>query len=159
MNILLGGNKQDNNPLNNNGHIRVHGGELHLKDIQPPVTGEYIFVAKNRQGILHASTKVLISSPAVIVERPRNTTVQEDNPVEMQCGAVGTPTNITTRWFHKGIIITKLSWLAHRTEIKQDGTLLIRATKADDTGLFTCDATNGVGSMDTASAYLNVECK
>ena len=142
------------------GSLRVHGGELHLKSITDSETGTYVCIAKNRQGTLQTSTRVLISSPAVIINPPRNTTVIENDPVEMSCGAKGTPSNITYRWYHKGILISQLSWLAQRTQIKPDGTLIIKSTTAEDSGMLMCDSTNGInGEPDTAFAYLSVECK
>ena len=139
--------------------VKVHGGELHLKSISVAETGNYMCIAKNRQGTLQTSTRVFISSPAEIVNPPRNTTVLENNQVELSCGAKGTPSNITYRWYHKGILISQLAWLAHRTELKPDGTLVIKAATADVSGKLTCDATNGIGEPDTAFAYLSVECK
>lgn len=144
--------------MQNSATIRVHGGELHLKGITTEDTGTYVCIAKNRQGSIQATTKILISSPAEIVNPPRNTTVLESHRVEMSCGAKGTPSNITYRWYHKGILASQLPWLVHRTEIKPDGTLVIKTTSADDSGKFTCDATNGLGEPDTAFAYLSVEC-
>ena len=150
---------QDNSLVQNSASIRVHGGELILKSIQKDDTGTYVCIAKNRQGSLSANTQVLISSPAEIVNPPRNTTVLENNRVEMSCGARGTPSNITYRWYHKGILISQLQKLAHRTKIKTDGTLVILSAEPDDGGKLTCDATNGIGEPDTAYAQLSVECK
>nr|XP_027205598.1 protein turtle-like [Dermatophagoides pteronyssinus] len=149
--------QKDNSLVQNSASIRVHGGELILKSIQKEDTGTYVCIAKNRQGSISANTQVLISSPAEIVNPPRNTTVLENNRVEMSCGARGTPSNITYRWYHKGILISQLPKLAHRTKIKSDGTLVILSAEPDDSGKLTCDATNGIGEPDTASAHLSVE--
>nr|XP_046912205.1 protein turtle-like isoform X2 [Dermatophagoides farinae] len=149
--------QKDNSLVQNSASIRVHGGELILKSIQKDDTGTYVCIAKNRQGSLSANTQVLISSPAEIVNPPRNTTVLENNRVEMSCGARGTPSNITYRWYHKGILISQLQKLAHRTKIKTDGTLVILSAEPDDGGKLTCDATNGIGEPDTAYAQLSVE--
>ena len=159
INIEYIGRIQDNSLVQNSASIRVHGGELILKSIQKEDTGTYVCIAKNRQGSISANTQVLISSPAEIVNPPRNTTVLENNRVEMSCGARGTPSNITYRWYHKGILISQLPKLAHRTKIKSDGTLVILSAEPDDSGKLTCDATNGIGEPDTASAHLSVECK
>lgn len=141
------------------GSVHVHGGELHLKSITEAETGTYVCVAKNRQGVLRATTRVLISVAAEIINPPRNTTIIEGNQVELTCGAKGVPSNITTRWYHKGILISQLGWLAHRVEVKPNGSLIIRTATAEDSGKITCDAFNGVGEPDTAFAYLSVECK
>ncbi|KAI2798215.1 Protein turtle B [Blomia tropicalis] len=149
--------QKDNSQLQNSATVHVHGGELHLKGITEKETGTYVCIAKNRQGTLQTNTQVLISKAAVIVNPPRNTTVLENNRVEMSCGAKGTPSNITYRWYHKGILTSQLSWLAHRIDVLSDGSLVIKSATADDSGKFTCDATNGIGEPDTAVAYLSVE--
>ena len=42
---------------------------------------------------------------------------------------------------------------------RKDGTLIIQPTSADDGGFFTCEVSNGIGTAQTAQAYLNVECE
>ncbi|UXI20801.1 hypothetical protein NH340_JMT06743 [Sarcoptes scabiei] len=149
--------QKDNSMIENNANVRVHGGELILKSIQKEDTGIYVCLAKNRQGSIQTTTQIMISSAAEIINPPRNTTVLENNRLEMSCGARGMPSNITYRWYHKGILISQLPKLAHRTKIKPDGSLVIFSAEPDDSGQLTCDATNGIGEPDTAYAYLSVE--
>lgn len=150
---------QDNSNVVASDTVHVHGGELHLKSLKESETGTYVCIAKNHHGSIQAITRILLPVAAEIVNPPRNTTVIEKNRVEMTCGAKGVPGNITYRWFHKGILISELNWLAHRTETKKDGTLVIKSSSADDSGKFTCDVSNNIGEPDTASAHLSVECE
>ncbi|GIY78377.1 hypothetical protein CDAR_85942, partial [Caerostris darwini] len=95
--------------------------------------------------------------PASIVTPPRNVTKLEGDRAEFICEAKALPTNVTHRWFHNGVEISQLSWLETRTSVRRDGTLFISPTSAEDSGKFTCEVTNGIGTPDTASAFLSVE--
>ncbi|XP_054162943.1 protein turtle-like [Oppia nitens] len=149
--------QKDNLPIETKTNIKIVGSELRIENLGESDIGDYQCVAKNRQGSVTANTKVIVAGPAVISLPPKNTTKLEGDKVELTCEAKALPANVTYRWFHKGIEISQLSWLVTRTVVKKDGTLLINPTSAEDTGKFTCDAFNGIGDPDTASAYLTIE--
>lgn len=147
-------------PIDNSPNVEVLPTELIIDNLGEKDIGDYMCVAKNRQGSVTASTKVVVAGPAVISNPPKNTTKLEGDKVEMTCEAKALPANVTYRWFHKGIEISQLSWLTTRTVVNtKTGTLLINPTSAEDSGKFTCDAYNGIGDPDTASAYLSIECE
>lgn len=146
-------------PIENSPNVKVLQTELLIENLGEADIGDYMCVAKNRQGSVTATTKVVVAGPAVISNPPKNTTKLEGDKVEMTCEAKALPSNVTYRWFHKGIEISQLSWLTTRTVVKRDGTLLINPTSSDDSGKFTCDAYNGIGEPDTASAHLSIECE
>lgn len=95
----------------------------------------------------------------MITVPPRNTSKLEGGKVEFICEAKALPANITHRWYHNGVDITQLSWLESRSLIRKDGLLFINPLTAEDSGLYTCEVSNGIGNPDSASAYLSVECK
>jgi hypothetical protein len=41
----------------------------------------------------------------------------------------------------------------------QEGSLIISQVKAEDSGVYVCEITNGIGRPQRASAALAVECK
>lgn len=45
-----------------------------------------------------------------------------------------------------------------RTIKRPDGTLVIDPLMSEDIGKYTCEVSNGIGTPQSASAYLNVEC-
>lgn len=96
---------------------------------------------------------------AVIVTPPQNQTRQEGEKVEFPCEAKALPGNVTVIWKREGVAIDKLSWLDIRAIVRKDGALVINPTSADDGGFFTCEVSNGIGTPQRATAYLNVECK
>lgn len=76
-----------------------------------------------------------------------------------QCEAKAMPGNLTVRWYREGSLISEVSELDTRASVKMDGSLVINPVGSDDTGTYLCEVTNGIGDAQTASAYLNVECK
>ncbi|GFX95186.1 protein turtle [Trichonephila clavipes] len=100
---------------------------------------------------------LMISGPAVITVPPRNTSKLEGGKVEFICEAKALPANITHRWYHNSIDISQLSWLESRSLIRKDGLLFINPLTAEDSGLYTCEVSNGIGNPDSSSAYLSVE--
>lgn len=150
---------QDNLPLEGTANVQVLGHELRISNLQQNDIGEYLCMARNKEGSIQASTKVIIAGPAVITSPPRNLTKLEGDKVELICEAKALPSNVTHRWFFNGIEINQLSWLDSRTTIRRDGTLFINPASAEDSGRYTCEVFNGIGTPDNSSAYLNIECK
>lgn len=79
--------------------------------------------------------------------------------MEFICEAKALPANITHRWYHNGVDISQLTWLESRSLIRKDGLLFISPLTAEDSGVFTCEVSNGIGNPDSSSAFLSVECK
>lgn len=69
------------------------------------------------------------------------------------------PGNVTVRWFREGSPVREVAALETRITIRKDGSLIINPVSADDSGQYTCEVSNGIGDPQSATAYLNVECK
>lgn len=145
--------------MEESGTIQLFPHELRINNLQSTDIGEYTCQARNREGVVSITSKVIVAGPAVIIGPPRNVTKLEGDKVELTCDAKALPSNVTHRWFHNGHDVTTLSWLKTRTTIKRDGSLVINPSSAEDSGTFTCAVTNGIGPNDTASAFLSIECK
>ncbi|CAL1272285.1 unnamed protein product [Larinioides sclopetarius] len=148
---------KDNMPLEESRTVQILPTELRINNLRQTDIGDYTCMARNKQGTVTATSKVIVAGPATIVTPPRNVTKLEGDRAEFICEAKALPSNVTHRWFHNGVEISQLSWLETRTSVRRDGTLFISPTSAEDSGKFTCEVTNGIGTPDTASAYLSVE--
>ncbi|XP_035210600.1 protein turtle-like isoform X3 [Stegodyphus dumicola] len=148
---------KDNLPLEESRTVQILPTELRISNLRQTDIGDYTCMARNREGTVTTTTKVIVAGPATIVLPPRNVTKLEGDRAEFICEAKALPTNVTHRWFHNGVEISQLSWLETRTTARGDGTLFIAPTSAEDSGKLTCEVTNGIGTPDTASAYLSVE--
>ncbi|XP_053203536.1 protein turtle-like isoform X3 [Panonychus citri] len=148
---------KDNSPLESSSFIEILTGELKISSLKQSDIGDYLCMARNREGSVTTAAKVIVAGPAVITSPPRNLTKLEGDKAEFTCEAKALPSNVTYQWFHNNIDKSELSWLDTRTIVKRDGTLLINPTSAEDSGQYTCKVFNGIGSPDTAFAWLTVE--
>ncbi|CAL4082334.1 unnamed protein product [Meganyctiphanes norvegica] len=150
---------RDDEAVTNSEHMGIinDGTELRINKIRDEDIGDYVCVARNAEGRKHHEAKVVIAGGAVIVTPPHNQTKQEGEKVEFPCEAKALPGNVTVQWKREGVEIDKLAWLDTRTVKRKDGTLIINPTSADDGGFFTCEVSNGIGTPQRATAYLNVE--
>lgn len=102
---------------------------------------------------------LLCTGAAVIMTPPTNQTKLEGEKLEFPCGAKALPGNVTIQWSKDGQPIREVSSLETRLNIKRDGTLVVNPVSGDDSGLYKCEVSNGIGDPQVASAYLNVECE
>lgn len=148
---------KDNQPLEESRTVQILPTELRISNLKQSDIGDYMCMARNREGSVTVTCKVIVAGPATIENPPRNVTKLEGDRAEFICEAKALPANITHRWYHNGNEISTLSWLETRTVVRRDGTLFISPTSAEDSGRFTCEVTNGIGESDSASAFLSVE--
>ncbi|KAI5710718.1 hypothetical protein M8J75_011009 [Diaphorina citri] len=126
------------------------GTELRISNIRSQDIGDYTCLARNGEGqISH--------SPAVIMVPPLNQTKLEGEKVNFPCEAKAMPGNVTVRWSKEGVPVKEVGSLETRVVIKKDGTLVINPVGSDDSGLYMCEVSNGIGEPQAAQAYLNVE--
>lgn len=99
------------------------------------------------------------SGGAVIMVPPTNQTKLEGEKVQFTCEAKALPGNVTVRWWKEGTPVKQVASLETRVTVRRDGSLVINPVAAEDTGMYTCQVSNGIGDPQSASAYLSVECK
>ncbi|XP_026814376.1 protein turtle-like isoform X5 [Rhopalosiphum maidis] len=133
------------------------GTELRISNIRTEDIGDYTCIARNGEGQISHTARVLIAGGAVIMSPPTNQTKLEGEKVEFTCGAKAMPGNVTVRWSRDGAIVKSISSLETRVTIKKDGSMVINPVSADDSGQYLCEVSNGIGDPQSASAYLNVE--
>jgi len=150
---------KDGRPLEESPNLRIFPGasELQIVNIQKSDIGEYKCSAKNREGSINATTKLIIAGPAVITQPPMNQTKLEGEKVEIPCEAKALPSNITYKWYFNGVSISQISSLDSRALVRHNGMLQIHPVSGEDTGIFTCEVFNGIGVPEMQSAYLNVQ--
>lgn len=90
---------------------------------------------------------------------PTNQTKLEGEKVQFNCEAKALPGNVTVKWFREGAPVREVTSLETRITIRRDGSLVVNPVSADDSGQYLCEVSNGIGEPQSASAYLNVECK
>ena len=136
-----------------------NGTELRISNIRHDDIGDYICLSKNTEGQISHTSRVIIAGAAVIMVPPMNQTKLEGEKVQFSCEAKAHPENVTVKWFREGVSINEISTFDTRVNIKRDGSLVINPVSADDSGQYLCEVSNGIGDPQSASAFLNVECK
>ncbi|KOB73251.1 Protein turtle [Operophtera brumata] len=129
---------KDANPVEPSGTVGIFndGTELRISNIRHEDIGDYTCIARNGEGQVSHTARVIIAGGAVITALPGN---------------------VTVKWFREGAPVAEVAALETRVTIRRDGALVINPVAADDSGQYLCEVSNGIGEPQSASAYLNVE--
>lgn len=95
--------------------------------------------------------------PILISIPPVNQTTKEKEPALFPC--IIKDANASVKWYKDNVPIANLSELALRSWIHQNGSLSINSTVMGDLGEYTCEVINSTGYTQTASAFLDVQCR
>ncbi|XP_046664144.1 protein turtle-like isoform X9 [Homalodisca vitripennis] len=150
---------KDANPVEPSATIGIFndGTELRIANIRHEDIGDYTCIARNGEGQISHTARVIIAGGAVIMVPPTNQTKQEGEKVQFSCEAKALPGNVTVRWTRDNTPVKEIAALETRVTIRRDGSLVINPVSADDSGQYQCEVTNGIGEPQSASAYLSVE--
>ncbi|XP_017015075.2 LOW QUALITY PROTEIN: protein turtle [Drosophila takahashii] len=150
---------KDANPVDPSPTVGIFndGTELRISTIRHEDIGEYTCIARNGEGQVSHTARVIIAGGAVIMVPPTNQTKNEGEKVIFSCEAKAMPGNVTVRWYREGSPVREVAALETRVTIRKDGSLIINPIKPDDSGQYLCEVTNGIGDPQSASAYLSVE--
>ncbi|XP_040573911.1 protein turtle isoform X4 [Lepeophtheirus salmonis] len=133
------------------------GTELRISNILPKDLGDYTCIARNGEGRIHHTARVVIAGAPVIVTEPKNLTKLAGSEARFPCKGQANPGNLTVVWFKDGIPIKTIGALSSKAGFLSDGTLVIQPVSASDEGMYSCEVTNGIGRPIKATAYLGVE--
>ncbi|XP_017772989.1 PREDICTED: protein turtle isoform X2 [Nicrophorus vespilloides] len=150
---------KDANPVDPSATIGIFndGTELRISNIRHEDIGDYTCIARNGEGQISNTARVIIAGGAVIMVPPTNQTKLEGEKVQFSCEAKALPGNVTVKWFREGAPVKEVTALETRVTIRKDGALVVNPVSADDSGQYLCEVSNGIGEPQSASAYLNVE--
>ncbi|KRT78950.1 Immunoglobulin, partial [Oryctes borbonicus] len=150
---------KDANPVETSATIGIFndGTELRISNIRHEDIGDYTCIARNGEGQISHTARVIIAGGAVIMVPPTNQTKLEGEKVQFNCEAKALPGNVTVKWFREGAPVREVAALETRVTIRRDGSLVVNPVSADDSGQYLCEVSNGIGEPQSASAYLNVE--
>lgn len=84
--------------------------------------------------------------PVQFTVLPQNVTVIEENAIIVSCDASGFPEPFFT-WTKDGQVVSKTKQLNIPRSLRHN------------TGMYVCNASNGVGQDETAKIYVTVQCK
>ncbi|XP_033119268.1 protein sidekick-2-like isoform X2 [Anneissia japonica] len=133
-------------------------GSLQIQDLEPSDAGMYQCEISNEVDEAIADTRLQVERiPPTMLLAPVDTTVVEMTQTLLHCLTTGAPAPNVAWMKGETLIINEDSVIeAGRFELKDNGDLLIFSSETTDSGLYTCIASNSVGSVN-ASANLLVQ--
>lgn len=69
------------------------------------------------------------------------------------------PDNSQASWYKDGMLLQEIQDLVRRSYMGPDGSLSIDPTMMSDLGEYECKVRNNEGELQTAKAFLNIQCK
>ncbi|TNN01716.1 hypothetical protein fugu_011098 [Takifugu bimaculatus] len=130
--------------------IAMRGGKLMISHARKSDAGMYVCVGKNMVGERDSDpAELVVYERPVLVRRPVNQVVMEDDTVDFQCEVHGDPAP-TVRWRREEGELPR-----GRFEIHNGNILRLFHVKAEDEGMYTCTSENSVGKTE-AFAMLQV---
>ncbi|XP_049582637.1 roundabout homolog 2 isoform X1 [Syngnathus scovelli] len=130
--------------------ISVRGGKLMISHTRKGDAGMYVCVGTNMVGERDSDpAELVVYERPVLVRRPINQVVMEDDTVDFLCEVHGDPPP-TVRWRREDRELPR-----GRFEIRNGNSLRLFRVKEQDEGTYTCMSENSVGKTE-ASAMLQV---
>nr|XP_057935820.1 roundabout homolog 2 isoform X2 [Doryrhamphus excisus] len=130
--------------------ISVRGGKLMFSQTRKGDAGMYVCVGTNMVGERDSDpAELVVYERPVLVRRPVNQVVMEDETVDFLCEVHGDPPP-TVRWRREDGELPR-----GRFEIRNGNSLRLFRVKEQDEGAYTCTSENSVGKTE-ASAMLQV---
>uniref|UniRef100_A0A8C6TGS4 Sidekick cell adhesion molecule 1a n=1 Tax=Neogobius melanostomus TaxID=47308 RepID=A0A8C6TGS4_9GOBI len=122
---------------------------LTVRRVQPGDGGVFQCVARNAAGETQAYTQLLVCGSPVL-SSPEDQTVTEGNTAVFQCQTSGAPRPAIT--WRRGIVLASGSVQIPRFSLLQSGSLQIRPISSQDSGEYTCFASNSEGTINSTAA-------
>ncbi|XP_066142071.1 roundabout homolog 2 isoform X1 [Euwallacea fornicatus] len=128
---------------------------LQIENVQPGDEGLYICKAENLMGTISAKASLVVNSPPVFVERPKDQKASLNGVVEFHCSATGNP-KPSVFWSKEGSQILMFSDNSNgHMHVNAHGTLRIQGVQREDAGWLVCNALSVAGS-NSVRAFLQV---
>ncbi|XP_029473326.1 LOW QUALITY PROTEIN: hemicentin-1 [Rhinatrema bivittatum] len=124
------------------GYTILSSGTIEIPSAQLDHAGRYTCVARNAAGSAHRHVTLRVQEPPVIQAQPGTLDVILNNPINLPCDVLGTPSPLIT-WQKEGInIITQ----GGNYTVLPDGSLQIARATMEDAGTYICVAQNAAGT-------------
>ncbi|XP_021098568.1 hemicentin-1 [Heterocephalus glaber] len=130
-------------------HAALPSGSLQISRAVREDAGTYMCVAQNSAGTALGKIKLTIQVPPVISTHSKEYVIAVDKPIMLPCETEGLPPPDIT-WHKDGHVIME----SIRQHILNSGALQIAFAQPDDTGQYTCMATNVAGSSSISTKLI-----
>nr|BAE94191.1 L1-like cell adhesion molecule [Dugesia japonica] len=151
---------KDGFPINGGRYMIQDNGDLLITKLITADSGTYTCTATNLYGSISGTCVVFVRQRTELMIRPINTWVYFGQEVKFVCTAKTDrleTQNLKIVWYKDNSPITIGPYERTNTNL-QDNSLIIMGAQTTDTGIYTCNATNGL-DFDVAYATLIVQGK
>ncbi|KAH6928079.1 hypothetical protein HPB50_011606 [Hyalomma asiaticum] len=127
---------------------------LSIEPVKTADSGNYTCVARNKYGYDRYTSALQVNAPPKWDVEPHDVVLKRGETLELHCRAVGHPLP-EIRWLKEGAELKTAS--GNRAQILQNGTLVIRNATGEDSGKYSCLASNGIGAALTKAVSVLVK--
>lgn len=89
---------------------------------------------------------------------PVNQTIMEGQTAFFHC-VMKYPDSSQASWYKDGVLLQEVQDLVRRSFMGPDGSLSIDPTMMSDLGEYECKVRSNEGELQTAKAFLNIQCE
>ncbi|KAL3180812.1 hypothetical protein MRX96_037234 [Rhipicephalus microplus] len=129
---------------------------LSIEPVKVADSGNYTCVARNKYGYDRYTSSLQVNAPPKWELEPQDVILKRGETVELQCKSIGYPLP-DVRWLQEGAELKRPS--EDRAQVLQNGTLVIRNATSEDSGKYSCLASNGIGAALTKTVSVLVKSK
>lgn len=104
------------------------------------------------------SYHLAVQAGSLIKIPPVNQTIMEGQTAFFHCVMKHPDTSVTS-WYKDEKLLQEVDGLRNRAHIGPDGSLAIDPTMMTDLGKYECKVRNNEGDLQTAEAFLNIQCE
>lgn len=104
------------------------------------------------------SYHLAVQAGSLIKIPPVNQTIMEGQTAFFHC-VMKHPNTSVTSWYKDDKLLQEVDGLRNRAHIGPDGSLAIDPTMMTDLGKYECKVRNNDGDLQTAEAFLNIQCE
>lgn len=127
----------------------TYSSTLTFKPLNEEHAGRYTCVASNAAGKDNASVDVVVNVAPEWVDKPADLKIPEGGVALIHCQAKGSPVP-RVNWSHdNGDRVSTLGAIPgggyDKYRVYSNGTLIVRDVQKSDSGMYTCDVSNGIG--------------
>uniref|UniRef100_A0ABM0MKZ6 Hemicentin-1-like n=1 Tax=Saccoglossus kowalevskii TaxID=10224 RepID=A0ABM0MKZ6_SACKO len=126
-------------------------GWLRILDIELSDSGIYVCSASNIHGTVTAAVRLNVQVAPSFVTEPVSHTVEAGSPVTMTCTVTGVPDPYVTWLTPNNVVYEVPSGEMNGISVSSDGIFYINNANINDAGVYTCTATNAVGTVYTTA--------
>ena len=118
--------------------------------------GEFTCIAKNKEGSDYARFLLVDEKTIIVRTEPQSARVRAGERTVFGCSGSSLSGEVRTTWYKGNSPVEEVAFLQDRLVLDSDGSLEIVMTHPDDSGVYVCELSTGLGPVHSITADLVV---